>query len=131
VKALNAGPTGARSEEHHTAIGLSLASAISKLARPLCPQGEVQFDLRNADCAPKNCRSTHHTHTPHKWQISTDLDPLLLLFSKHAFFDHLGLNRNTGQAFETQPDVAVKLTFSLSRMARQKMQRTVNKDRSP
>jgi hypothetical protein len=51
------------------------------------------------------------THTNR--QKTTDLDPLLLFFSKHVLFDHPCLNRNTGQALETQPDVAVKLTFSL------------------
>jgi hypothetical protein len=52
--------------------------------------------------------------------MKTNLDPLLLLFSKHVLFNHLGLNRNAGQTLETQPNVAIKLAFGLNNIASQK-----------
>ena len=41
------------------------------------------------------------------------LEPLLLLFGKHTFFHHAGLNRHTGKAFKTEPDIAAKLALGL------------------
>lgn len=41
------------------------------------------------------------------------LQPFLLFLGQHVIFDHFGLDRHTGEAFEPQPDVAVEFAFGL------------------